>query len=401
MDTSDAQKSLKKVTRDASSLNPTAILSLFEIDITDLLKNNERSLLIEGSGGSAYTTNGKTILRFHNNIKLFRSSIFFNSQEYFAAPIEITGYEISAKGSPPRPKMSISIDPEGLPQELKDRIIFIKTAIRDLDDLVGSKVTRKRTFTKYIDNSNFYDANGNLLTNIVNPPKGFDPDPNAQFPPDVYFVDRKSAETVNVMELELASPFDTQDLKLPARVVNAFNCPWTYRGEGCCYEWNQQKNSADSVYGKSNDSTHTHENSSLDCKTTPNPIPNGNEPNPNGAAPAVATHNNELISSIIGQSPLFNSEHGQDEWSSNTTYAKGQTIRVKIKGVNYYFVSKGAVNGVDNKGFAPPNDTYWIADQCSKTIDGCRLRWKNNPELGTISGPLPFGGFPTSRRAID
>ena len=79
---------------------------------------------------------------------------------------------------------------------------------------------------------------------------------------------------MNVLELELASPFDTQDLKLPARVVNDFNCPWTYRGEGCCYEWSQQKNSADSIYGKSNDSTHTHENSNLDCKTTPNPIPN-------------------------------------------------------------------------------------------------------------------------------
>ena len=397
MDTSDAQKSLKKVTRDASSLSPTSILSLFEIDITDLLKNNQRSLFIEGSGGSAYTTDGKTVLRFHNNIKLFRSSIFFNSQEYFAAPIQITGYEISAKGSPPRPKMSVTTDPEGLPQEVKNRITFIKTAIRDLDDLVGSKVTRIRTFTKYIDNSNFYDADGNLLSSIVNPPEGFDPDPNAQFPPDIYFVDRKSAETVNVLELELASPFDTQDLKLPARVVNDFNCPWTYRGEGCCYEWSQQNNSADSIYGKSNDSTHTHENSNLDCKTTPNPIPNGNEPNLNGAAPPVATHTNELISTILGQNVEFNITNGQDEWNPNTTYSKGQSIRVKIKGVNYYFVSK--TNG--NKGNIPPNNDHWVADQCSKTLDGCRLRWRNNPELGILDGPLPFGGFPTSRRAID
>ena len=401
MDTSDAQKSLKKVTRDASSLNPTAILSLFEIDITDLLKNNERSLLIEGSGGSAYAVNGKTILRFHNNIKLFRSSIFFNSQEYFAAPIQISGYEISAKGSPPRPKLSVTIDPEGLPQEVQNRIVFIKTAIRDLDDLVGSRVTRIRTFTKYIDNSNFYDANGNLLSNIVNPPQGFDPDPNAQFPPDIYFVDRKSAETVNVLELELASPFDTQGLKLPARVVNDFNCPWTYRGEGCCYEWDQQKNSADSVYGKFDDIANTHENSNSDCLSTPNPAANIGA-NPNGAAPPVATHNNELITSIIGENTNNDWVNGvTEEWNSNTVYPKGHVARVKVKGVNYYFVSKGPINGEDNKGNVPPNDTYWVADQCSKTIDGCRLRWKNNPELGAISGPLPFGGFPTSRRAID
>lgn len=397
MDTSDAQSSIKKVTREASSLAPTAILSLFEIDITDLLKNNERSLYIEGSGGSAYTTSGKTIIRFHNNIKLFRSSIFFDSKEYFAAPIQIDGYQISAKGSPPRPRMSIAIDPEGLPQEIKNRITFIKTAIRDLDDLVGSKVTRIRTFVKYIDNSNFYDANGNLLTNLVKPPQGFDPDSNAYFPPDIYFVDRKSSETKNSLELELASPFDTQDLKLPGRVVNDFNCPWTYRGEGCCYEWTQQKNSADSVYSKSNDSSNTHENSHLDCKTTPNPIPNGNVSNPNGAAPPVATYNNELIGSIIGPSPVkFNVADGQDEWNSNTTYGVGDTIRVKMKGVNYYFVSK--TNG--NRGNVPPNSTYWVADQCSKTIEGCRLRWIKNPEIGSTSTPLPFGGFPTSRRAV-
>ena len=104
MEISEAKNSLKKVTRDASSLNPTAIISLFEIDITDLLKNNERTLFLEGSGSSAYTTEGKTVLRFHNNIKLFQSSIRYNGKVYFAAPIQITGYEVNAKGSPPRPK---------------------------------------------------------------------------------------------------------------------------------------------------------------------------------------------------------------------------------------------------------------------------------------------------------
>ncbi len=398
MDTSDAQKSLKKVTRDASSLSPTAILSLFEIDITDLLKNNERKLFIDNNGGSAYTKDGRTVLRFHNNIKLFRSKILFNNETYFAVPLQITGYEVSAKGSPPRPKMSITIDPEGLTQEVQNRIIFIKTAIRDLDDLVGSKVTRIKTFTKYIDNSNFYDANGDLLSNILTPPNGFDPDPNAQFPPDIYFVDRKSAETKNVLELELASPFDTQDLKLPARVVNDFNCPWTYRGEGCCYEWKQQKDAADSIYDKYDEVNH--ENSNLDCKSTPDPAPQIGS-NPNGAAPPVATHDNEKISDILdGTDVQFNVNNGADEWNSNTTYSKGTTVRVKIKGVNYYFVSKGQVDGNDNLGFIPPNETYWIADQCSKTIEGCRLRWTKNPELGEINGPIPFGGFPTSRRAI-
>ena len=394
MDTSDAQNSLKKVTRDASSLAPTALLSLFEIDITDLLKNNERKIYLENSGAFAYTEGGKTILRFHNNIKLFRSPIVYNSKTYFAAPVQITGYEVSAKGSPPRPKMSISIDPNGLPKEVEDRITFLKTIVRDLDVLVGSKITRLRTFVKYIDKENFYkkDDNGNvtddLLTNISTPPKDFDPDPNAQFPPDIYFVDRKSAETVNVLELELASPFDTQNLKLPGRIVNDFTCPWTYRGEGCCYEWTHHKNSPLSIYEKYDEVNH--ENSNLDCKSTPD-----------GAAPPVANHNDEKISDLLdGTDVQFNTANGIDEWNVNTVYPKGASVRILIKGVNYYFVSKGQVNGEDNVGKIPPSDTYWIADQCSKTIEGCRLRWKNNPELGEISGPIPFGGFPTSRRAV-
>ena len=79
----------------------------------------------------------------------------------------------------------------------------------------------------------------------------------------------------------------------------------------------------------------------------------------------MATYNNEVINIAIDGEVLFNVTNGQDEWNSNTTYNKGDSIRVKIKGVNYYFVSK--VNG--NSGKAPPNENFWVADQCSKTIE--------------------------------
>ena len=115
----------------------------------------------------------------------------------------------------------------------------------------------------------------------------------------------------------------------------------------------------------------------------------------------MANHNDEKISDLLdGTDVQFNTANGIDEWNVNTVYPKGASVRILVKGVNYYFVSKGQVNGENNVGKIPPSDTYWIADQCSKTIEGCRLRWKNNPELGEISGPIPFGGFPTSRRAV-
>ena len=33
----------------------------------------------------------------------------------------------------------------------------------------------------------------------------------------------------------------------------------------------------------------------------------------------------------------------------------------------------------------PPNGQYWIADQCSKSVKGCKTRFGENA--------LPFGGF--------
>jgi lambda family phage minor tail protein L len=383
---------------------------VFDIDITDLIKTNQRKVY----SGASYARNGKHILRFHNNIKLVRSSIFFGFEtvnnkktdvEYFAVPIEATGFEVSAKGSPPRPKLSIAIDPDGLDQETANRIIYLKQALRDLNDLVGAKVTRTRTFARYINESNFYlrDNNGNitseLISNLVTPPEGYDPDEYAYFTPDIFYIDRKSSEGKNHIELELSSPFDVQDLKLPGRVVFDSNCSWTYRGEGCCYEWTSQKNAADSVYQKPDGVNH--ENSNGDCKAVGGSY---------GHAPPVATKDNEYIQDIVG-SVNYSPSTPPPEWTSTEVYGAGDITRIKLKGVNYYYVSKGPDSeGQSNVGFPPPNDKYWVADQCSKTILGCKMRWSpaegqnsaGNPHVNPsdIGGPLPFGGFPTAKKVI-
>ena len=33
----------------------------------------------------------------------------------------------------------------------------------------------------------------------------------------------------------------------------------------------------------------------------------------------------------------------------------------------------------------PPNTAYWIADQCSKSLNGCRLRWGTGPNDGAVT----------------
>ena len=56
------------------------------------------------------------------------------------------------------------------------------------------------------------------------------------------------------------------------------------------------------------------------------------------------------------------------------------------------------------KANPPPDTEYWVADQCTKTITGCKFRWQN-PEIGfesKLGGPmgaaLPFGGFPALKK---
>ena len=70
---------------------------------------------------------------------------------------------MSAKGELPRPKVSIT-NVQGLFSGL----------IRMYDDLIGAKLTRKRTFARYLDAVNF--KNGNPTA-----------DPNVQFPDDIWY----------------------------------------------------------------------------------------------------------------------------------------------------------------------------------------------------------------------
>jgi lambda family phage minor tail protein L len=172
--------------REIASLDPGAIIELFVLDASD------PSI----GGGLTY---------FHAGTNDVWANIVWQGNTYQAFPIKAEGFEITGKGTLPRPKLTVAAV-DGL----------IGLMIRDYDDLVGATLIRKRTLAKFL-------------------PTGSSPNPNAYLPDDVFVIERKALETKDFISFELASKMDAQGLKLPRRVIQATICPWVYKGYECTY----------------------------------------------------------------------------------------------------------------------------------------------------------------------
>ena len=381
MSKSQAETSMKALHGEAARLDPTALIELFEIDLSDILtpdrlekreKFNQLNLLVGGSLTTNPQESALSIFRFHNSIKLFKRDIWFQGNRYFPFPCKTEGFEVNSNGTAATPTISFGSRPEAL-----SRFAILKELMRDLNDLTGARVNRIRTFTKFLDNRNWFetDANGNLTTNpgtrlYEDIPKDIAPDENSFFPPDVYYIDKKSYEDKTAMQFQLASYVNFEEIKLPRRIFNQNRCNWKYRGQGCLYET--------TLRAKEQGTDKNFEQ--FDGAILP------------GRAPAVATENNEKISDIISSySP--NSSNTPIVWAQGVAYQTNQVVYITHHKINYYFVAKSNVP----ENTPPPNETYWVADQCSKTLAGCKMRWSNPDVLlpdSPFNGALPFGGFP-------
>ncbi len=343
---SEAQNSLKNLYSEAASLTPSALITFFEIDVGqigfDLSKISQTEL----------DKQINTIFRFHNNISLTSSSIFWQGKEYTAAPIQADGFETNIKGTLPTPTLSLTVSDEGIQQ-----LSIFKNRILELGDLTGAKITRIRTFAKFLDSSNFIDNTS---------PDGFSPDPNSEFARDIFYIDRKSSENKNSIKFELASILDVEGVKLPGRLVVSNSCPFIYRGAGCLYEYNSRRNS-------------------IIHDTVENSILPEN-------APPIATDKDESIYTLLSGATFTD----LGEYDQNKNYNSGDSVYLNYNNHKYYFVA----NQNDVK-VSPPNLNYWINDSCSKSPYGCSIRYGiygSANGSGVVLGNLPFGGFVTVNR---
>jgi len=147
-----------------------------------------------------WTAQSVDVYRFHAGSNLdANGKIVWAGNEYLRFPIQATGFAFQ-RGQLPRPKISIS-NATGLISAILLSVNETTTG----NDLTGATVTRIRTLAKFIDAANFAD-NTNATA-----------DPNAEFPQEIYSIDRKSTETREVVEFELAAPTDLAGVRIPKR----------------------------------------------------------------------------------------------------------------------------------------------------------------------------------------
>lgn len=247
--------------------------------------------------------------------------------------------------------------------------------MQSLGDIVGAKFSRIKTFLKYLDGANF---SGNI--NPYNPNTGLY---EIELPRDIYYIDRKTVENKNIIEYQLNTILDVENLTLPARTLYAQKCPFQYRGEGCLYEYNSRLTYLHSgIYANT-------VNSSINIYGLQ-------------TAPPVATENDQLfIGEIFATGSLGTATNtaifritgglgNSGLWKETSQYVSGDFVFLQNRGLKYYYV---CINNHTADIFnAPPNVNYWTSDSCSKSISSCRLRWLKNPAFRPVIWPVDRNG---------
>ncbi len=169
---------------DLQKINPSAIIELFSITTEAALHGS--NAIYRFHAGTNATGNG---------------DILWAGNTYIKMPIQAEGFAFQ-NGQIPRPTLRISNALGTV-----TAILLNVNSITSGNDLTGATVTRIRTLARYLDGINFIGNTNPFGT----------PDPTAEFPQEIYKIDRKSAETRDIVSFELAAVFDLAGVRIPKR----------------------------------------------------------------------------------------------------------------------------------------------------------------------------------------
>jgi lambda family phage minor tail protein L len=336
-----------------------------------------------------------TVLRFHpgvdddlTNIYFRESTSPYTEREYIPFPIIIDGLDLQADGASSRPSLTIANLGGLFAEQLGDF---------NNDDLVDCKIIRRQTLKKYL-----YGESG-------------DATPPIEFRKQEYIIDRIASESNIALVLEVAMPFDLENIKLPRRVVVGKYCSWKYQQDGCSW-------AADSAvqYG---DYTHN-PYFNIDDSPLLDALPSGSIAHSSSTAyttSSYVTHNSKNWQCLIAhtnQTPSSTSSYWKevflwDDWVTSTSYAKGDRVRHGATGEKTIW--KCIQAHTSSAAIVPPapatdtlryKSSYWEReDLCGKTMQSCKCRFGFIPVADSANNEapksdkntaatLPFGSFP-------
>jgi len=338
---------------------------------------------------------------FTNQIKPDSTKIQWKGNIYEPIPIASAGYEKSTTGQIAQPTLTVA-----------NVLGTFTQVISELDDLVGARVTRRRTLGNYLDGEPGAD-------------------PLQEFPIDIFFIERKTQENSMIISWELASVLDLEGLKLPRRIITQNYCQWRYRGSECGY-------TGDILYGSNDKPIDTTELSAA-AVTVANAglLVERRERERidalNARNAAIGNKNQQCEQFVLIESRFSQSQLGDGRfyvesvsegtvsrvafWANQqvtlgTIYRQGIQIARDLYEIQRWGLDAGAcstataqlataeanlVTAENNLTAAqvalaaanaalPSNDSLRLLDVCGKRVDSCKLRFPNTS--------LPFGGFP-------
>lgn len=345
-----------------------------------------------------------SIYRYHSeNID---SDITFDGNAYKVFPMMMEGIEMNADGAAPRPTLSIANVESLLDSSTRAEVGL--PADFEIEDLIGSRITRRRTLQKY--------------TGAVTP---------YEFPSDTYVIDRLASKNSLMIQLELTSPFDFGGVRVPARVVTGKYCPWVYKGysssadnvSSACYWKDELQISGNSFFFSIDDEPFVKESLGEITGATNYDV------NTTYVAEQIAIQNGEYFKSKedgnTGNTPFESSIYWKkirtfSVWSSDSTGSKQYTTDLVDPRKNSYVYHANTIwralkPHTKSTDFTPGNaPTYWApGDVCGKLLTSCKVRYQavensltedlGNSAIAKVgstdtSKALPFGGFPGTRK---
>ena len=176
--------STDKIVSELQKVNPSAVIELFTLTLDNSLHGATTTYYFHA--GTSLKDNGE---------------IIWAGNSYTRYPVEASGFKYG-KGQLPRPTLTFSNAVGTI-----SAILLTVNAITTGNDLTGATVKRIRTKAKFLDAANF-PSNVN--------PYGT-PDNTAEYPQEIYLIDRKSSENRTVVQFELAAVFDMAGVRAPKR----------------------------------------------------------------------------------------------------------------------------------------------------------------------------------------